>query len=343
MAPEVMLRSNLTTKVDVYSYGVVLWEIIQREPAFSHHNDYDRFSKAVINGERPPTKELKSPELLSLMTSCWAPNPNDRPDFPAICTSLDQIMLAIGIPGEEAPFPARNFWNTNFNGMVQVKWDTFIKKLLRSFGHYYPTMQGDELELPSISTDEQISEASNEAKKEFARRSVENFRKIYTMYGDTLCDEEDEKQLFLKLLFLNGQEDEVQLEFFGKVIGWLGPFGPQMLKRYYDMVKCAWFHGNLSKNEAEERLKNTPEGTFLVRFSTSNPSNFVISKIGTDKSLKHMLVLYKPGEGYVFNKKTFASFEDLLKDSEKTFRLKDPCDGSVFATLKTPINPYEST
>jgi hypothetical protein len=277
------------------------------------------------------------------MVSCWSVNPKERPDFPAICAALDNVMLASGIPGENAPYPGRNFWNKNCNGMIQVRWNDFIKRFLKNFGQSYPTLSPDDVELPANPSDEQISEVSEESKKEYARRSVNNFRNIYTMYGENLCDERDYKQLCLKLLFLNGQDEDVHLDFFGKVLGWLGPFGPEMLDRYYKMVKSPWFHGNLSKTEAEERLKNNSEGTFLVRFSTSNDNNFVISKIGAEKSLKHMLVLYKPGEGYVFNKKTFATFEELLKDSEKTFHLKTPCDGSIFTIMKTPINPYEST
>jgi serine/threonine protein kinase len=35
MAPEVLKSDEYTHKADVYSYGIVLWEIVMREPPFS--------------------------------------------------------------------------------------------------------------------------------------------------------------------------------------------------------------------------------------------------------------------------------------------------------------------
>jgi len=111
MAPEVMCRNNLSPKVDVYSFGIMLWEIIKKEAAFAHHKDYAKFSRAVIEGERPSVEGLH-PAVTEFLQSCWAKDPINRPDFPTICNKLDDLMLTITMEDEAA----RAFWHTHFFG-----------------------------------------------------------------------------------------------------------------------------------------------------------------------------------------------------------------------------------
>jgi serine/threonine protein kinase len=55
MAPEVMLKDEITPKVDIYSIGIIMWEMYTRQDPFSNHDDYDTFVNAVVHkGERPP-------------------------------------------------------------------------------------------------------------------------------------------------------------------------------------------------------------------------------------------------------------------------------------------------
>merc|ERR1711879_745660 len=54
MAPEVMRKEEITEKVDVYSVGVITWELLTREDPFADHEDYQTFVDAVCNdNERP--------------------------------------------------------------------------------------------------------------------------------------------------------------------------------------------------------------------------------------------------------------------------------------------------
>ena len=75
MAPElVLMNSNrlFCEESDVYSYGIVMYEVLSRKVAFKGLNEWQ--ITAQINAkQRPspiPTGSL--PELISLMKECWA-------------------------------------------------------------------------------------------------------------------------------------------------------------------------------------------------------------------------------------------------------------------------------
>ncbi|XP_077563674.1 atrial natriuretic peptide receptor 1-like isoform X3 [Haemaphysalis longicornis] len=92
-APELLrlkhCPSGGTQKGDVYSFGIILQEIILREDAFYPH--CDRLENSDILGrvmslEEPPfrpvvEKDACITELHQLMTRCWSEDPDDRPSF----------------------------------------------------------------------------------------------------------------------------------------------------------------------------------------------------------------------------------------------------------------------
>jgi len=70
MAPEVMMGNKYDEKADVYSFGIILWEILTRDVPYAHHNDYATFFRAVcIEKERPPIPPNTLPSLTHLITS----------------------------------------------------------------------------------------------------------------------------------------------------------------------------------------------------------------------------------------------------------------------------------
>jgi hypothetical protein len=40
---------------------------------------------------------------------------------------------------------------------------------------------------------------------------------------------------------------------------------------------CSWFHGNISRAEAEARLQRAKEGSFLVRMCEKNKEEYALS------------------------------------------------------------------
>ena len=108
MAPEVIAFENYNkkrefnpTKADVYSFGIMCFEILTGQTAYGEIMNMAAFKKAVKgNGDfRPDLQQGYGPlRLESLIRRCWAPNHRSRPDFNRICPELRYIkgLLLLG-------------------------------------------------------------------------------------------------------------------------------------------------------------------------------------------------------------------------------------------------------
>jgi len=82
-------------KIDVYSFGIILWEVMEtRTPWSELHMPSDVF-EAVAQAKRPritPTKASGAPKgYLDLMRVCWAQDAHERPDFDDVLTVLESM------------------------------------------------------------------------------------------------------------------------------------------------------------------------------------------------------------------------------------------------------------
>ncbi|KAG7509539.1 mitogen-activated protein kinase kinase kinase 7 isoform X1 [Solea senegalensis] len=93
MAPEVFEGSNYSEKCDVFSWGIILWEVITRRKPFDEiGGPAFRIMWAVHNGTRPPLiKNLPKP-IESLMTRCWSKDPSQRPSMEEIVKMMSHLM-----------------------------------------------------------------------------------------------------------------------------------------------------------------------------------------------------------------------------------------------------------
>ncbi|KAJ0601644.1 putative protein kinase TKL-Pl-6 family [Helianthus annuus] len=90
MAPELLNGSSnkVSEKVDVFSFGIVLWEILTGEEPYANMH-YGAIIGGIVNNTlRPPIPKDCDGEWRRLMEQCWAPNPMLRPSFTEITGRL---------------------------------------------------------------------------------------------------------------------------------------------------------------------------------------------------------------------------------------------------------------
>ncbi|EPS68772.1 hypothetical protein M569_05994, partial [Genlisea aurea] len=97
VAPEVFKNEEYDTKVDVFSFALILQEMIEGVPPF-HSRAEVEVAKAYVANERPPfcaPVKLYSYGLRQLIELCWDEKPENRPTFQQIILKLDEIQKLI--------------------------------------------------------------------------------------------------------------------------------------------------------------------------------------------------------------------------------------------------------
>ena len=101
MAPEVM-RNDYGLKVDVYSFGMVMWELLTCRIPWSsaEHQFAHLILKAVVDGERPVATEEEMTHApfgyVALMEKCWRTMREERPSFAEALKELKIISAHHG-------------------------------------------------------------------------------------------------------------------------------------------------------------------------------------------------------------------------------------------------------
>jgi len=96
MAPEVAAHQPYNRKVDIYSFGLILWEICCLEVPYSNLTPKNFREKVFEKGERPPLSEkILSTPISRLLTNCWSTQISDRPDCSEILSILKSEILGV--------------------------------------------------------------------------------------------------------------------------------------------------------------------------------------------------------------------------------------------------------
>jgi len=91
-AVEVLRDNAFSSKSDVWSFGVCMWEIFEKgkEP-YADCSDF-QVSEWVLNGDRLERPNECAEDLYTVMTSCWAETPSERPTFQHLIDNICKVM-----------------------------------------------------------------------------------------------------------------------------------------------------------------------------------------------------------------------------------------------------------
>ncbi|KAM9759685.1 macrophage-stimulating protein receptor-like isoform 2-T2 [Menidia menidia] len=95
MAIESLQTQKFTTKSDVWSYGILMWELLTR--GASPYPDVDPYdiTHYLLKGRRLPQPQYCPDTLYSIMLACWDPEPDCRPSFHGLVTEVDHILSCL--------------------------------------------------------------------------------------------------------------------------------------------------------------------------------------------------------------------------------------------------------
>ncbi|CAG7726827.1 unnamed protein product [Allacma fusca] len=111
MAPEALYDNIFTTKTDVWSFGVLMWEIVTLGSTPYPGMSASDVMRKVRDGYRLEKPEHCRRELYNIMFYCWAHNPDDRPSFPDLVNFLRHLLFSETDYIELDRFPDHDYYN----------------------------------------------------------------------------------------------------------------------------------------------------------------------------------------------------------------------------------------
>ncbi|RIA91065.1 kinase-like domain-containing protein [Glomus cerebriforme] len=91
IAPEVIVGKEYTFKSDIYSFGILMWEISSGQTPFNNYeHNYDLAIK-IVNGMRPEIVSTIPLDYENLMKQCWDANPLNRPNINDVVSKIKKM------------------------------------------------------------------------------------------------------------------------------------------------------------------------------------------------------------------------------------------------------------
>eukprot|EP01117_Protostelium_nocturnum_P002786 TRINITY_DN13709_c0_g1_i1.p1 TRINITY_DN13709_c0_g1~~TRINITY_DN13709_c0_g1_i1.p1 ORF type:complete len:561 (+),score=199.63 TRINITY_DN13709_c0_g1_i1:207-1889(+) len=132
MSPEALLGQELTPKTDVYSFGMILWELCSEKSPYDdlHIESFEQLIDVIcVRKIREKVPAHLPTTLKQLIEACWQPDASQRPSFLSLINLLETSILECAINDSEA----RHWWQKCFSQnntlRTDVPWESFLMHL----------------------------------------------------------------------------------------------------------------------------------------------------------------------------------------------------------------------
>eukprot|EP00727_Mastigamoeba_balamuthi_P000387 m51a1_g10345 putative sh2 domain-containing protein (663) ;mRNA; r:156273-159838 len=315
-APELLLPPEggpgPSAAVDVYSFGVILWEMVTCRRPYEQCATAEQLVDAVARRHaRPDVSELHE-GLAELLTTCWYALPENRPPFARVVRALERLIVELSL---DADADAAAFWEAHFASPLQeqVPWRRF-REALRAHTGVDELCAGETL-------DQMLAESVPAHVAARIRPQLEPKPDWYGLAG-LLCD-------------TSTRELQVTTTTLMRFCHWFGGFTREAVLAANELAAQMWFHGCIDQKVAIDRLRARAEGVFLVRTSLTQPdAPFTLS---VNQQHMRIVATRSPGglaRAYSLTVRTRrgekltvvrGSLMDLIRQLRSVGFLGDPC------------------
>mmetsp|Transcript_28888 Transcript_28888/g.32092 ORF Transcript_28888/g.32092 Transcript_28888/m.32092 type:complete len:560 (+) Transcript_28888:25-1704(+) len=235
MAPEVMQMKQFNEKADIYSYGLIFWEILTAElwDPPSKYATADTYKKFICElHKRPEILDDIPEQLVPLLNKCWHKDAERRPEFTRVVADLNAFLVDSSL---DNPY-ARRFWKKYFMNTDTAEYDekiewSYFSRLLRS-------------------------------KLGVTRETLQGLRAI-------MCWQWENKEP------QKNKANCITIERVNLTTNLFGPFfrkeNISVLREMNKWYRKKWFHGDIGYDTAHARLLYRDSGFYLIRLSSRRP------------------------------------------------------------------------
>lgn len=118
MSPESLYENKFSCKADIWSFGILMWEIVTLGSTPYPGLSTKEVMIKVREGYRLEKPEHCKREVYNIMFYCWHEKPDERPTFSDLVRMLDQLVASEKDYIELDRFPDHSYYNvmTNMSG-----------------------------------------------------------------------------------------------------------------------------------------------------------------------------------------------------------------------------------
>ncbi|TSM04907.1 Protein-tyrosine kinase 6 [Bagarius yarrelli] len=314
-APEAALHQRFSVKSDVWSFGVLLYEMMSRGKMPYEGKTNKEVLEILASGYRLPCPGRCPPNIYRMMLDCWAAESSKRPSFHALHSQLDNIYSRIYYKTIElerfytarvVEDPMEECLNRSCPCLRSL-WDRIFKSEKRN----------DALERKSSSADQCKVESDGNVAQRYETKPSEKSA-VYMALWDFEARDSDE------LSFNAGDQFRVvkragdwwtaaKLDPSGRVLA-TGILPYNYLERAESITSQPWYFGKLNRSDCLSHLltEENKDGAFLVRVSETDSIGQVLS-VKVKSIAKHFKIYCSNNEFYVEESRCFSSLPELIQ------------------------------